>query len=115
MDHPERRKHPRFTLSLPVEVYAEGSDTPIRFATSDLSLDGCYVETMFPFPVGIRVDLKLQLGESTVLIVGKVVTSHTQVGNGIEFVQSLPEDLQELRAFLDSVASQQASEKAKDP
>ena len=112
MDYPQRRKHPRFKLNVPVEVHADGSETPIRCATSDLSLDGCYVETMFPFPVGTSLELKLQL-ESTLLILAKVVTSYPQVGNGIEFIRILPEDLDELRAFLDSVASQEAAETEK--
>jgi hypothetical protein len=32
--------------------------------------------------------------------VGTVVTCDPQVGNGIEFARMLPEDLEELRAFV---------------
>ena len=106
MYSPERRKHPRFTVSVPVEVHAEGSDTPIRCTTSDLSLGGCYIESMYPFPVGSTLDLRLQL-ENTLLIEARVVTSYPQVGNGMEFIRMLPEDRAELRTFLDSVAKQQ--------
>ena len=113
MDYPQRREHPRFKASVPVEVHAEGSETPIRCATSDISLGGCYVETMFPFPVGTSLELKLQL-TGTLLILAKVVTSYPQVGNGIQFVRILPEDLDELRAFLDSLASQEAAEAEKN-
>jgi c-di-GMP-binding flagellar brake protein YcgR len=106
MYSPERRKYPRFTVSVPVEVHAEGSDTPIRCTTSDLSLGGCYIESMYPFPVGATLDLKLQL-ENTLLIEAKVVTSYPQVGNGMQFVKMLPEDRAELSAFLDSLAKKQ--------
>ena len=106
MYSPERRKHPRFTVSVPVEVHAEGSDTPIRCTTSDLSLGGCYIESMYPFPVGATLDLRLQL-ENTLLIEAKVVTSYPQVGNGMEFRRILPEDRAELKAFLDALAKQQ--------
>jgi len=82
---PERRKHPRFTVSVPVEVHAEGSDTPIRCATSDLSLGICYIESMYPFPVGTSLELKLYL-EDTLLILAKVVTSYPQVANGMQFI-----------------------------
>ena len=108
MYSPERRKHPRFTVRVPVEVHAEGSEAPIRCATSDLSLGGCYIESMYPLPVGTSVELKLQL-EGTLLIFGKVVTSYPQVGNGIQFIKILPEDRAELTAFLDSVAKQEQS------
>jgi len=95
----ERRRHPRFKVSVPVEIYAEGSDTPIHFATSDLSLDGCYIESMYPFPIGTSLDLKLQLSD-TVLIAAKAVTSDPQFGNGLEFLRMLPEDHEALAAFL---------------
>jgi hypothetical protein len=108
MDYPHHRRHPRFNVSVPVEVHPEGSATPYRCATSDLSVDGCYIETMYPFPIGTSLDLKLQVGECTLLILGRVVTCYPQVGNGIEFARILPEDLNELRAFLESVAEQAA-------
>jgi len=101
----ERRAHPRFKISVPVEIYPEGGDTPVRGATSDLSLAGCYIESIFPFPVGTTLELKLQL-EDTLLILGKAVTCDPQVGNGIQFDRMLPEDLDQLRAFLESAAQE---------
>lgn len=101
----ERRKHPRFTAHVPVEVHEEGSETPLRCSTSDISLGGCYIESMYPFPIGTCLELKLQISD-TLLILGKVVTSHPQVGNGIEFVKIVFEDREQLRDFLDSVAKE---------
>jgi len=105
----EQRAHPRFTVRVPVEVHAEDSEVPIRCSTSDISLGGCYIESMYPFPVATGVELKLQL-EDTLLILGRVVTSHPQFGNGIEFTKMLPEDREQLRQFLDSIAKQEAAE-----
>jgi hypothetical protein len=51
--------------------------------------------------------MSLQL-EGTLLAVGTVVTCDPQVGNGIEFARMLPEDLEELRAFVS--AAQEAAE-----
>ena len=104
----ERRAHQRFKVRVPVEIYPEGSEIPFRGATSDLSLNGCYVESIFPFPVGASLDLKLQL-EDTLLILGGVVTCDPQVGNGIHFDRMLPEDREQLRAFLESVAQEAAA------
>jgi c-di-GMP-binding flagellar brake protein YcgR len=97
----ERREFPRIKVKVPVEIYTEGSTSPIRGATSDLSLTGCYIETIFPFPVGTNLELKLQL-EDTLLLLATVSTSDPQVGNGIHFTRTLPEDLQQLRAFLEA-------------
>jgi len=99
----ERRGHQRFKVSVPVEICPEGSETPIRCAICDLSVGGCYVESIFPFPTGTLLELKLQL-DDTLLILATAVTRDPQVGNGIRFDKMLPEDLDQLRAFLDSVA-----------
>jgi c-di-GMP-binding flagellar brake protein YcgR len=101
----ERRECPRFKVSVPVEICPEGTETPIRYSTSDLSLGGCYVESIFPFPVGTRLELKLQL-EDTLLIMGRAVTCDPQVGNGIHFDRMLPEDIEQLRDFLKSLEMQ---------
>jgi PilZ domain-containing protein len=97
----ERREHPRVKVRVPVELCVEGIEAPIRGSTSDLSLNGCYIETVFPFPVGTNIELKLQV-DGTLLVLAEVATSDPQVGNGMRFTRMLPEDIDELRAFLES-------------
>jgi len=104
----ERREHPRFKVSVPVEIYPEGSETPGRCATSDLSLGGCYVESIFPFPIGTHLELRLQL-DDTLLILATAVTCDPQFGNGLRFDKMLPEDLEQLEVFLNSVALQEVA------
>jgi len=79
---PDRRQHPRFKVRVPVEFFSDGSDSPIRGATSDLSLSGCYIETVFPFAIGTRLELKLQI-DGTLLVLATVATSDPQVGTGM--------------------------------
>ena len=102
---PDRREYPRLKIRVPVELYTEGSDSPLRGATSDLSLGGCYIETVFPFPVGTSLELKLQI-DGTLLVLATVVTCDPQVGNGIQFTRMLPEDIEELRAYLEAAANE---------
>lgn len=106
---PERRADSRLKLRVPVELSVENNPAPFRCATSDLSLYGCYIETIFPFPVGTILELKLQI-DGTLLVVADVVTSDPQVGNGIRFSKMLPEDVEELRGFL-AAAEKDATEK----
>jgi hypothetical protein len=106
MHSPERRKHPRFTVSLPVEVHTEGGEAAFQCITSDVSLGGCYIETTYPFPVGTTLDLRLRI-EDTLHIQAKVITAYPQVGNGMQFVKILPEDHAELNAFLDAIAKRE--------
>ena len=100
-DSKNRRKHARIKVSVPVEIQTDASDSPMRGATADLSLSGCYIETMFPFPIGTNLDLQLSI-ETTVLIAATVVTCDPLVGNGIRFIRMLAEDRQALDAFLEA-------------
>jgi hypothetical protein len=97
----ERRGSPRIKVRAPVELHTEESTSPIRGATIDLSMGGCYIDTFFPFPVGTTIELKLQL-DDTLLVLGAVVTCDPQVGNGIRFTRMLPEDIEALETFLKS-------------
>ena|ERR1700686_5424599 len=108
---PERRDQERIKVKIPVELHFEDNDTPYRCSTADLSLVGCYIETMFPFPVDTPVELKLQ-ANNLLLILGKIVTSDPQVGNGIQFVKMLPEDLEELGSFLEVIQKEAAEKEA---
>ena len=104
----ERRKHPRFKVNIPVEVHTDASETPFRVSTSDISLGGCYIESMYPFPVGTELELKLQVAD-TLLVSARVVTCDPQFGNGIAFLRMLPEDHTELEKFLHEAAHQDAA------
>jgi len=103
----DRRAHPRVKVSAPVELHVEGSGSPIRGATCELSLGGCYIETMFPLPKGTTLDLKLRI-DTTLLIMASVVTCDPQVGNGIKFTKMLAEDREALETHL--AALQQAQD-----
>ncbi|PYV90217.1 MAG: hypothetical protein DMG90_09705, partial [Acidobacteria bacterium] len=48
----EKRGSNRVKIRVPVELQSEGSKSPIRTETADLSLTGFYVEMMFNLNVG---------------------------------------------------------------
>jgi hypothetical protein len=84
-----------------VELSLPGNDVPLRCAIADLSATGCYIESIFPFPIGTVLEMNFQVNE-TVLAVGTVVTCDPQVGNGIRFTKMLPEDQEEVRAYVEA-------------
>jgi c-di-GMP-binding flagellar brake protein YcgR len=96
----EKREYPRLKICVPVELRPEGAPSPIRGETSDLSLGGFYIQMMFTLEVGTQLDVTMQVGESTLIAAGEVVTCDRTVGNGIRFLRMLPEDLEELDRFL---------------
>ena len=99
-DRNDRREYKRTRVSVPIEIQTDACANRIRGATADLSLGGCYIETIYTFPIGTNLDLQLSI-ETTVLIAATVVTCDPQVGNGIRFIRMLSEDREALEAFLE--------------
>jgi diguanylate cyclase (GGDEF)-like protein/PAS domain S-box-containing protein len=103
-----RREYARIKVSVPFEIETQAGCSPIRGATTDLSLGGCYIESIFPFPIGTNLDIRLSI-QTTVLISASVVTCDPQVGNGVRFNTMLAEDREALAAFLEAAQHAQDS------
>ena len=101
----DRRLHPRYTVQVQIEIYKEGSDVPMRLATTDLSRSGCYIQLLIPLSVGSRVQATLWLDEYPIVVRGLVVTCHPKFGNGIMFVDFEGQGEQLLKRYLEAVAS----------
>jgi PilZ domain len=99
----ERRRHPRVNADVQVEIRTNASQAPSHVVAKDISLCGCYVETMFTLETGTKVSLTLWLGEKRISAAAMVVTRHPQVGNGFEFIDMVPEDRLELNALISTV------------
>ena len=41
---PERRRYPRYSVQVQLELREDGNDVPMRANTTDLSRGGCYVD-----------------------------------------------------------------------
>jgi hypothetical protein len=102
---PDRRRHPRYTVQVQIEIRQEGSNHPMRLETTDLSRGGCYIELITALPLGARVQLTLWLGGYPVAIQGRVVTRHPQFGNGIMFLDFEGEGDQLLNRYLQAITT----------
>jgi|SRR5580658_923947 hypothetical protein len=102
---PDRRLHPRYTVQVQIELRPEGTDVPMRLATTDLSRTGCYIELMMPLPVGSPLQATLWLDDCPIVVKGHVVTLHPQYGNGIMFDKFEGEAEQLLRRYLDGIVT----------
>jgi PilZ domain len=90
----------RCKVAVQVELYPAGVTAPLRTATCETSLGGCYVETMFTLAVGTTLTMTLWLGDEKVVTPGRVATCFPQVGNGIEFTGMSTDDQKKLERFL---------------
>lgn len=77
----------------------------MRLETTDLSRNGCYVQLLIPLPVGTKVHATLWLDGYPVVIGGRVVTRHPQFGNGIMFLEFEADAEQQLKRYLDAIAT----------
>jgi c-di-GMP-binding flagellar brake protein YcgR len=95
----ERRRYPRVKATIPVELTCAGK-SPMRTATDEISLCGCYIEMMFTIDVGTKLGVVFSLDEERVGAKGLVVTKHSQVGNGIDFIEMAAEGRLKLSEFI---------------
>jgi hypothetical protein len=93
----EKRESNRVKVRVPVKLQSQGSKSPIRTETADLSLTGFYMEMIFNLDVGTPLDIKLQIGDTTVLAIGRVVTSEPTVGMGFHSRRCSPRTGKPLR------------------
>jgi hypothetical protein len=101
-----RRRYTRHKISFPIELRDERVNTPMRINATDVSGNGCYVETILPLPIGtvLRVDFWL---ENQHLSVSAVVrTCDPGVGNGIEFTGMPPDSKARMQGYLDAIDPQ---------
>ncbi len=96
---PERRRYPRVKAKVPVELLCSGK-SQMRTATDEISLCGCYIETMFTMDVGTKLGLVFSLNQDRVGANGIVATKHPQVGNGIDFTDMEPESRLKLGEYI---------------
>jgi hypothetical protein len=100
---PDRRRDPRHSVKVQIELREESSDVPMRMSTTDLSRGGCYVELMLTLPIGTPVTAKLWLSDHPVRVRGRVVTVHPQFGNGIKFLEFEDDGKKVLAQYLDAI------------
>ena len=96
---PDRRRYPRVKAKVPAELKCAGA-APMRTATDEISLCGCYIETMFTMEIGTRLSLALSLKDDVIRCMGVVATKYPQVGNGIDFIDMAPHDRLKLSAYI---------------
>lgn len=101
-----RRRWHRHKISLPLELRDERVNAPLRINATDVSGNGCYVESMQPVPLGTVLRVEFWLDSEHIKITAVVRTCDPGVGNGIEFT-GMPADTKErMQAYLDAIDPQ---------
>jgi hypothetical protein len=101
-----RRRYHRHKIALPLEVRDERSNAPLRINASDVSANGCYIESMQPLPLGTSLRVDFWLDSEHVKVTAMVRTCDPGVGNGIEFTGMPASTKQRMQAYLDVIDPQ---------
>ncbi len=111
----EKRKHPRFSVDLPVEYYKIGSPFKHTGRATNASQGGLLLYFSEPLQIGQYLRLKLFLSSGSTLIaietIAEVAWTDIHLGEGwgdyrtgVRFFDTSPEDLDTLKKFLRSLS-----------
>jgi hypothetical protein len=97
----ERREAERYPFVCPVEVVDVAGSAMISARTSDLSLQGCYIDTLNTLPKGTRVRLQLNKNNQRLEVRAQVTACHVG-GMGVVFEQLSPAQQGTVVSWLES-------------
>lgn len=102
----ERRRNLRFPFTATVEAIENKSGTKVTGRTSDLSLGGCYVDTLSPLPVGAEAKVRIQRENVTFEAQAKVIYSLIGMGMGMAFISAQPKQVRIFQNWLLEISGQ---------
>ena len=98
------RNTPRFSFVAEAEVTWPLNHTRVVARISELSAQGCYVDTVNPFPLDAALHVLIRFGCSTCEAPGKVIYTHSGYGMGVLFGEITPAHRTTLNAWLEELA-----------
>jgi hypothetical protein len=101
--HDNRRKFVRHRIGFPLELRDERVNTPLRVNATDISGNGCYVETVMPLAMGTNLRVDFWIEEEKFSPSAVVRTRDPGVGMGIEFTGLPEESKTRFQAHLDKI------------
>ena len=81
----ERRRAPRYQLLANAEIVELRSDAHFKARTSDVSLFGCYVNSVNWLPAGTDIQLRVTHKYTTFTALSIVARSEPAMGMGVRF------------------------------
>ena len=101
----ERRRGPRLPFIASAEVVDAQSGTKMNLRVSELSLNGCYLDTINSLPIGSRITLRIVTDTETFETPATVIYAQPNFGMGIAFAETKPESLAILQKWLASATA----------
>jgi hypothetical protein len=103
----EKRRSPRYSFIASAELIQEKADVRIASRVSELSLHGCYLDMMNPFPKGTLVLVKIAAADAFFEAKANVIYSQPNMGAGLGFLEVTPASQAVLERWLDGAEQEQ--------
>jgi PilZ domain len=103
----EKRRSPRYSFIASAELIEVRADVRIATRVSELSLHGCYLDMMNPFPKDTLVLVKISAGDAFFEAKSKIVYSQPNMGAGVGFLEIEPASQIVLERWLDELEREQ--------
>jgi hypothetical protein len=94
------RRVPRYAFIATAELIEQKTDVRIATRVSELSLHGCYLDMMNPFPPETLVIVKISAGDTIFQAKSKIVYVQPNLGAGVTFLEVTPENEAILQRWL---------------
>ena len=96
----DRRRNPRYSFVGSIEMREGTSEDKRTARVKELSLNGCYVDTQSPYPLGASLAIKLFTETEFFEAQASVIYSQADQGMGLMFRETKPYYLMVLRKWL---------------
>ena len=109
-DPAEKRSSPRYPFSCAVEVLDVSAKTRLTGRVSDISREGCYIDTISPFAPKAGVLVRIKKDNQAFETKATVVYSQDGMGMGLAFTAAEPEQLRVLDSWLAELRGEEVPE-----
>jgi hypothetical protein len=103
----EKRRSPRYSFIASAELIEVRADVRIATRVSELSLHGCYLDMMNPFPKDTLVLVKISAGDAFFEAKSQIVYSQPNMGAGVGFLEIESASQVVLERWLDELEREQ--------
>jgi hypothetical protein len=100
MTEEQRRRSPRYAFIANAELFEPRTRMRIATRVSELSITGCYLDMLNPFPVDTIAQVKITQGDMVFQSNSRVVYAHSNLGVGVIFLDTEPKYLEVLKGWI---------------
>jgi hypothetical protein len=108
MSEEQRRRNPRYAFIANAELFEPSTRMRIATRVSELSMQGCYLDMLNPFPEDTIAQVKISAGNKVFETKVRVVYAHSNLGVGLVFMDPDPKNVEVLNSWIDEAKTDPA-------